>query len=456
MLKTRSISETFYGRTQPYRFYNGSSENIPEDYKKGPRDNSSLMIRNWANKPRSLGPVSASGAVVASESIWCTRRKKPKWNDCTHNKTNQRISLPVSYTSYVNNSATLYNCQHRPEKDMSYSYVTSAVQMAEASEFVRARAWASILPRFESDFKALNFLFELKDFKDVSKLFASTKLRELKYNKTASNQADISLTSRKIAQRYGLEKGTPLSCAKAFDGGVDSIAETILLGSFAIVPLLKDLAAMRAALATEYLLALDKFTEAGLMPNTRHYSEVLVDDTVVTSTNDIYGYKRYMGTRTMYTASLEYQYKYNLTDNLLAFRKYWGLTGSASEFWEGLPFSFLIDYVFNVSKALKMADRDKYLDLSVLQYCESHKTIFGDYHAFGSSTSNFPSGFIVDGHHGKYTAKSPSPPYAGILSSRYTRKLTDPNRHGITLPQWRTPSLGQLVNAAAIAKLLFL
>jgi hypothetical protein len=241
------------------------------------------------------------------------------------------------------------------------------------------------------------------------------------------------------------------SAAEAFDGGANSVAEAWLLNSMAIQPLLKDIAAFSAAIAAEYLDALKKFQDDGVEPNTRHYSELLVDEGHIVYSYGNCDEMRYVD-EVKFTASLQYTYKYNLSDCMSAFAKYWGLTGTAEEFWNMLPFSFLLDYVFQVAKSLKLSEVDKNLDLTVVNYSESNLSQCGYFLGMKPIASKPTIGYVIDGkvhtHDGKFR------PFMGRHGSMYTRVLTQPHKYGLTLPQWKTPKLNQWYNIGALAKTL--
>jgi hypothetical protein len=118
-----------------------------------------------------------------------------------------------------------------------------------------------------------------------------------------------------------------------------------------------------------------------------------------------------------------------------------------------LPFSFLLDYVFQVAKSLKLAEIDRNLDLSVVNYCESILSTTGRSFAFNHLTPTV-YGFIVDGKYYPPDTKKDIP-FMGYHGSRYTRILTDPLKYGLILPQWKTPSINQWYNTGALLKTLF-
>lgn len=462
MFKRRSMVSTTFGKFKPTGLYDGRSFTVTNSRINKPVRDCEAEIKlavRTAIYDKTWGPhPSYSG----DETFSSTTFKRPKWNSCDHIKHNCNFSYPISYVQWPGGfySATCLYPQH-------YGYTTaydySIPGVTEPSEFTRARAWATMLPRFESDFQALNFIFELKDFRDVGGRIAGLlrdgplnySVRRLDPNRhkdSTGNTVGLSFSTIRKRQRSLTPSKKPLTAAQAFEGGVNSVAEAWLLNSMAIQPFLKDLVAFRAAIATEYLDFLDKFKKSGLKPNTRHYSEMLSDSTYkVGDVNVLYTGEHRRLIYAKFTANLQYQYKYTLNDTTEAFRRYWGLTGTAEEFWNMLPFSFLLDYIFTVAKSLKLSEVDKNLDLAVLNYSESVLSMNGHAVGFTGNPSN-SCGYWIDGAY--YKPDGRFRPITGAHSSRYTRVLTQPQKHGLLLPQWKLPRLNQAYNAGALLKLL--
>jgi len=414
---------------------------------KGPcPDEAEALVESHLGDP--LPYVQSHWGPFGSQEFWSTEHPRPRWNDCRNLKLLRTFSYPYSFMYEYNNwKNCVFTIARLPQLGFSTRETALNDLTLDAGTFVRARAWASMAPRFESDFQALNFLFELKDWRTIGAGIAKN-LHKLGRPFTVPGIS----TLRKVNRQHEAPL-KDLTCADAFSGGSQSVASLWLLNAMAIQPLLKDMAAFTAAMATEYLDALDKFKEAGTKPNTRHYSEVLRDEgyrlaacaQIPTGAAD---YR--IVNHTKFTASMEYTYNYNLSDINRAFAQYWGLTGSAEEFWNMLPFSFLLDYVLNVAKALKLAKIDKNLELLPSQYCEStlqeRGIVAGLNPAGGSLCTAWVNGKFYPTNPGKFV------PIQGHMSSDYIRKIREPIRYGLILPQWKLPNVTQLWNVAALAK----
>jgi len=449
MNKSRTGVPSFFGKTDPSGFYDGGGTwytlSMPEMAARS-QELLELHWKQWVRRYR-IYPYPNN----YSETFYSTDFKRPKWNECSHVKEQFSYSYPISFISWGGSSFGCVN--HMQHYGWTTQLPLTNPTVDEASDFTRARAWATLMPRFESDFKALNFIYELKDWKHIGKAVANS-LKPGSPLFTSLVNAGPKCSTVKVAKRKPIVsyRKSDMTCAEAFDKGSNSFAEAWLFNSFAIQPTLKDLIALRAALATEYLDALDKFKESGLAPNTRHYSEDIRDDSYdMKYTNLLTGGLERRIDKSRFTANLQYQYQYKLDNTAEAFRRYWGLTGTAEELWNMLPFSFLLDYVFSVAKALKASEVDKNLDLTVVQYCESVLSIKGQQAAFTNVNTSANCGFIVDG---VYFPSGKIVPFMGSHNSVYTRKLVQPTKYGLLLPQWKLPSLNQAYNVGALVKLL--
>jgi hypothetical protein len=129
------------------------------------------------------------------------------------------------------------------------------------------------------------------------------------------------------------------------------------------------------------------------------------------------------------------------------FRKYWGLTGTAEEFWNMIPFSWLLDYFFQIGKALRYTDVDKNLDLQSLDYAESHLVYAGK--VSGIRRTSDPCSSIIDG---KLQPVDSWMPVQGYYSSDYNRVITQPMKVGLIVPKFKVPSTGQWLNVAALVR----
>jgi len=314
----------------------------------------------------------------------------------------------------------------------------------------RSRAWASLQPRFESDFSTLNFLWELKDFKNLAKLIYGTSARGLDGNLfTYLKNVGRSSVKEKALRNLGQQRNlTAAGVERMLSKNVSSLW---LQYTMAYLPLMKDIAAFSAAIACDVVTAQNKFSDAGLTKQKRHYSEYLTDNSTLVSTSSVSSgsWELWKKAVVKYTASMEYSYSYTMRSTRDAFVKYWGLTGSADNFWNAIPWSFLIDYFISIGKTLEMMQNDPNVDLRVLQYCES---VLSDTSvAMHLNPQAKDMHFIVID--GKLATKLT--PVHGFGKSEYHRTLTAPRKIGMILPKFKLPSQRQWMNIAALLRQLF-
>jgi hypothetical protein len=118
------------------------------------------------------------------------------------------------------------------------------------------------------------------------------------------------------------------------------------------------------------------------------------------------------------------------------------LTGEA--LWNMIPFSFLLDYIIGVGKAISLMEHDRNVHTNIHQYAESLLTE----HSSGTyvNAENQPSPVMIDS---KFTTGISL--ILGSESTLYTRWVTHPNQ-GAVLPRIRRPSQTQVHNAAALLR----
>jgi len=287
-----------------------------------------------------------------------------------------------------------------------------------------------------------------------SKLWDSVDNWAHKYWDAAIYGSPVKPSSRRRDRNY--EKDLGKTTGEIYSGKATSAAaKSWLTYTMAYLPTMKDIVAFVSAAATEYDIALSDFKKKGLSLQTRHYSEYLRKDTVVGDTSNsavtTHGVMHESFVRA--TANLQYSYQYNLTDQAEAFARYWGLTGTLEEFWNMLPFSFLVDYFCKVAKTLKMTAVDKNLDFQPVRYCESVL----EYE--GTTQVLRPIGTWVCSHMVDGTVLDPTSTkwirHNGVYSSQYKRMNQTIPKVGLLVPQLKMPSTRQNWNMLALAKVVF-
>lgn len=464
MYKERLSIPIDFGECFPTGKYYGGGFSLPTETNICPDETREILTREFFTCEKPSQQTDFWRRYYPSkETFLSTERKRPAWNDCTHIKHMGRFSYPYSYAldgilPPYPLSRRFVNCT--VSQWISLGHDPNGVPLTvDLDDFFRSRAIATMTPRFESDFQALNFLFELKDFKEVPRNIASflnpnSKFWTGMYNLQARQ---IARSKGKFVPKRGQEirNEQGISAAEAFAGKASSAAAKLWLTyAMAVLPTLKDLTAYAAAAATEYKDALSLFRERGMSLNTRHYSEYLVDNTTIDNETP---YSSYMVPQTARrvanfvkaTASIQYKYKYILSDESEAFARYWGLTGTLEEFWNMLPFSFLVDYVFQVARALRQVQLDKNLELETVQYAESRLCYMGTEAVvrYGNGTCCI----LVDG---KFPSKTKWTALNGVYNSSYNRAVTVVPNIGLIIPRLKLPSVRQRMNMVALARTL--
>lgn len=291
----------------------------------------------------------------------------------------------------------------------------------------RSRAWWNMQPRFVGEVDMLNFLFELKDFRDIVKSTYKLKGTIEKY-------------------RYNLNK----RWRKTSPEPSRALAGAWLFKSFAYDPLLSDIAKIATQAAVIVRDAQKKFDEAGERWQKSHFSEEISrTDSRTRSSNSNYYWVGSGDLRTtMFTATLRYMYDYQLRPDWKAFVDYWGLSFNFNRWWNATPFSFLVDYFLTVGASIKAMETDKNVDIQQTQYCESLKTtLTRGYSVFADPRDLL---YVYNGQFMPST-RAADLILAGHQGILYERRPTDPYK-GPVLPRIKLPSTKQSLNMLALAR----
>lgn len=316
--------------------------------------------------------------------------------------------LSVYFSNWITDSDLV-----TPSPDMSFS----------------GRAWLSMQPRFEGEISMLNFLWELKDFRDIAKYA-------------------LKLEARRDFQRWLRDlRKIPARIANAPG---KTAASAHLVNSFAISPLLADMLSIHKMLLSCVDEAQSAFANSGSTYQKTHYTESVDQNGSFipgVQNNSNYLFMQYgNATRDRLTATLRYTYKYNVRDKLAAFARYWGLNLSAEAIWNCIPFSFLADYFLTISRSLHAQETDPNVLLTDHQYAESAKrTLYAG--AVGLVDPKIVlriNDIPVDAYDFQ--------PISGYFGTAYHRYLCQPNRFGMFVPRPKWPRTKQVLNIAALAR----
>lgn len=394
-----------------------------------------LLARNVA--------VAWNRTYAGTEIFDSSLNRKPAFNNCRHYK-DRLVNLPYAYLiQQFNSSYAGYYQAFLRETDFS-----SSPQVLSSADFgmydgASRRGWWEMKPRFEGEVQMLNFLFELKDFKDIAKAMLKFKgLSEIKDRLSHLRNAFYRIP--RVMGRATATTADVLRSTKAIAGtSTKAAAELRLAYSFALMPLIRDLGDIlfqAGQIVREVQL---QFKEQGEELNVRHYSETdVVKDTLVTGINNNYWKATGIHEKRVFTATLEYGYNYTMREQSDAFLRYWGLQLTPEAIWNALPFSFLVDYVFSVGNAIHSMSVDPNVKLMPSQYCES---ILSKYSCGITAAGDSRANLLING-----LTASRGDIICGHTGSFYQRRVCAPNK-GMATPRLKLPTTGQGVNMAALA-----
>lgn len=392
-------------------------------------------------------------SYIGTELFASTGYRRPRFNNVVHQKLSA-FDYPLAL-----NARRLLSIYGDYAKFRRSSYwpstgVTGINASDDLSQYEGAarRAWWTMQPRFEGEISMLNFLYELKDFRSLAKAlwkYDHVKLADRLSRLRRSFRGGL----RKYMQNPTLKTSAVLSL-KTGSWSTDVLARFRLLKEFAVDPLISDLCVLHQQLGTIVRDAQQDFFERGEKTQARHYSEEFVlQDSLVNETGNSWYFAKGFFKSTVFTATMEYRYHYDMRSEFDAFMKYWGLVPSLETFWNGTPFTFLFDYFIKVGNAIHTMSVDPRVSLQKVQYCESFLTR----HISGRCTSGaaefppYPGRNVLLCVNGKCTKGRRGVPISGYKGTTYVRNVKEPNK-GSALPRLSFPSTGQTLNILALVR----
>jgi len=372
-----------------------------------------------------------------TQRFFSTEHKRPAYNNCINRKS---VSLNIPYNSWTSkyNAYSPYGTFYK-----SYFYRLPVPNIIEpilsdldnaVFDGARRRAWWSMQPRFEGDVSMLNFLFELKDFKDIMKFIARINFAEILDELT-----------------HGIRD---LNRSKRSWDPTAAVASLHLANEFALKPLISDCLAILSQLVQCARDAQTQFENSSFLTQKSHYSEsVVINNQLTPGTYNNWYIETGESEKAVFTATLEYHFKYTMRSQFDTFLKYWGLSGSFEAYWNAVPFSFLVDYFVKIGKSIHAMEIDKNVNLIPHQYCESilHTKEAG-YFLAPARTGNVywnHATYVVDGIWSRPSVERQL--VSGRNVSNYTRRPTVPNK-GVALPRVAVPSWAQQKNMLALLR----
>lgn len=346
-----------------------------------------------------------------------TKRKNRRFLPCTHTR------------AYGSNCEVEYVLRSReksreiPSDPLEYTYVmkgthsfappsTANVVVNILSENAilafEDRAITAMTPKLTSGVSLVNSLIELKDFKKLALLIAQG-----------------ASTIGAFASRWV----TKQNCTK-------TMAELALFDQMALEPTLRDIFNVHQALQN-LGLALERFGERGKRVSTYHYSEMIP----LSSNWGTYGATQaFWARRVELRASMKARYTVNHDGTALSdLIEYFGLTITPRAIWNAIPFSWVVDSLFNIGKALEQFDESISVNLEISDWCITMVSNVDQVTAF--NPENTQTGYVVE--HFKLSG-DPVHPYgftpaggfkvvASSTVERYSR-MVRPTPQGIRLP----------------------
>lgn len=374
----------------------------------------------------------AAPAISGTEKIeWSSLGRKAN-NSCFHFRStsiNRAFNWSTPYwdrwhwmfysTYYYREAPFAYNpYQYSDVGHLSWDY-----------QAARSRAWHEMQPRFEGRIGMLNFLFELKDFRDMVR-------HVFKYESTIKNL-------RKISNAWA-GKPRDLKPMEPFL----ALAQGDLIMQFAIKPLMRDLADIFQQINIVVSEAQQTFQDAGAELQSSHYSEYIAESgSWIRRTRGMLALSDGEGYTSKFTATLRYKYSYSMRDIFQAWMKYWGISGSFEAWWNMIPGSFLADYFVQIGNSIRAMEHDPNVELTEYDYCESIKTQFLKGTILNGDASSYA---VVEGkilEPGKTTLVN------GLDATIYRRLPAVPYL-GPATPKFKLPSGQQSLNMAALLRCL--
>ena len=359
-----------------------------------------------------------------------TESKRPVFNDCVHTKL-KTCCYPFSTGFYTSGLGRINGfLGWRFVSPLTYYSIAEDIDWSLISSNMQAEAYHTMIPRFEGEVSMLNFIFEMKDFRELS----TAAFKRLP----------------KIKEKYGLYDSLSRATKR--------LAEARLIKSFVVDPTVNDLKDIIKQAQSLVMNAQRDFAERGLSDQSRHFSKTLTQSQSLTNSG-VLGSSDYFsilkGTKSVvkFTSTMEGNYGYTCRSDLEAFARYWGLQPSAEALFAAIPFSFLVDYIMSISKALNVMRHDPNVTYHMKQYCESILSTCQTGYFLSDGAQSCRLSWVIDDKLTKYSERPSSAFFTGTLSSKYERVVKSPY-WGPFLPRLKVPTEGQALNTAALLSCL--
>lgn len=465
-LKTKTIPH-YTGKIGDMKYLNSPTQSLIFDTAASNYEDAFWLDRYFSNQKKRNYTLSGTGTTGTSSID--TVNGKGKENPCHHVRV-RSVNVPYAmYSRRYNSTYTI--CWNYYRNPIVIRDVTGKVQQHVDWRAAKSRAYFNMRPRFEGDISMLNFLYEMKDFRDIANalpgMFKNIQNMKMNVGNYLSRNRDIGKRMREsglvrsdvvntkcfqdVLRRNSRDVDAALNKGLSFDY-LTAAAEAWLINAFAVQPLIRDVSAMLSQATISAVDAQQQFKTAGADVQTSHYSEKVVHtDTGAAGKGDYYWFTLGDYSSSTYTASCKYTYDYTMRSHYDAFMRYWGLSGSFEALWNATPWSFLVDYVVQVGKSIHAMERDPNVDWNILSWTDSVKWVYrSGYYVLGDSRIRAA---IIDDKFFN-SSKVHGQLLSGAEKSIYDRRVSQP-QIGIACPKLKGPSLRQWLNVAALARCFF-
>lgn len=380
-----------------------------------------------ANATKYLGSVTHLQQQEVFES---SEFRKPVFNNCVHTML-KTCCYPFSTGFYTTGLGRINGfLGWRYVSPLTYYEIAADVDWSQISSNMQAEAYHTMIPRFEGDISMINFIFEMKDFRDLS----TAAFKRLP----------------RITEKYGLY-GSLSQATKR-------LAEARLIKSFVIDPTVNDLKEIIKQAQNLVMDAQRDFSDRGLTDQSRHFSKMLTQshslmNSGVLGSSDYFSILKGTKNEVKFTSTMEGNYGYNCRADLEAFAQYWGLQPTAEAVWNALPFSFLADYFLSIGKSLNVMRHDPNVTYHIKQYCESLLSTSQTGYFLSAGAQSCRLSWVIDKKLTKYSERPYAAFFTGTHSSKYERVVKSPY-WGPFLPRLKVPTTGQSLNMAALLRCL--
>lgn len=447
MYKSRELPNNFGVTNGAY--YSGSGSSTFQ----GPFPSEWVQPIPWEYGMNRLDSQVIPPAPFGLQTFESTNRARPLFNACDNLRC-QIVTLPYSilYERYNNPLQAYWKWLSIILPWHNIGSTSKAFNIGNVAwtdcEDSQRRAWWSMQPRYEAEVNALNFLWELKDFRSIARKFRKVNIRNI-----SRDLAKIRTRLRRELKKLR-GKGSLKILKESLDSITRLISELHLTKEMAIDPLVADTIVILDEASTVIEKVQEQFQVRGFAPQRSYYSETIEQiDNLSFSTTD---YWRPSGnfSDVRFNATLEYMYSYEMRSAHDVIRKHYGLDVTGQAIWNAIPFSFLVDYFIKIDRAIHDMAKDPNVDLKTVQYCESLNNVTQrGYHVVSDARVH---GFYCPdlGIKSAETIGSRPNLLTGTKVSHYRRRVTQPNQ-GSALPRLTLPTKGQVRNLLALTRVLW-